>query len=179
MNMLTPGFLQIWIHTSVAKAIGLALAHFVWEGVAIAALLGIALWMARGESARLRYALACVALAALPVAFGVSLAILLPPHAGNRVIVPMPPPESSSLDFTVVAGSPEPWRFADRVAWAAPFWIAGVLCLFVYRFASWITAERLRRRGVCAVSDGWSRRFETLVARVGISRASSYSNPDL
>ncbi len=175
MNMLMTDSLQSrihsWIHTSVAKAIGLALAHFVWEGIAIAAVLGIALWMARGASARLRYALACMGLAALPAAFAVTLAILMPPHAGGRVIVPMPPPESSSLDFAVVASSPEPLRFADRIAWAAPFWIAGVLCLFVYRSASWITAERLRRRGICAVSEGWSRRFETLVSRVGISRA--------
>jgi GWxTD domain-containing protein len=175
MSMLTTDSLQsriqTWIHTSIAEAIGLALAHFVWEGLAIAVLLGIALWLARGASARLRYALACVALAALPVAFSVTLAILMPSHSGSRVILPMPPPESSSLDFTAIAGSPEPWRFADRVAWAAPFWITGVLFLFVYRSASWITAERLRRRGVCAVSDGWSRRFEALVARVGISRA--------
>ena len=162
--------LQSWIHTAAAKTLGLALAHFVWEGVAIAMLLGIALWMARGASARVRYALACAALASLPVAFGVTLAVLAP-HGGKNVIILMPVPESSRVDFPVPAGAPEPWRFADRVAWAAPLWIAGVLCLFVYRLASWITAERLRRRGTWAVSQEWSGRFDALAARVAISRA--------
>jgi GWxTD domain-containing protein len=162
--------LQNWIHTAAAKTLGLALAHFAWEGVAIAALLGIALWIARGASARVRYAVACAALAALPVAFGVTLAILTP-HAGNHAIVAMPAPDSSRIDFPAASNSPEPWRFADRVAWAAPSWIAGVLCLFMYRFASWIAAERLRRRGTWAVSQNWSSRFDALAARVGISRA--------
>ncbi len=161
--------LELWTHMPVAKIIGLSLAHFVWQGVAIAALLAVAVWMAGGASARSRYALACAALAALPVAFGVTLAVLMP-HSGSRMIVAIPMPESSRIDFPVVTSAAEPWRFADHIAWAAPLWIAGVLCLFVYRLASWIAAERLRRRGICAVSQEWLRRFEAMVARVGISR---------
>jgi len=107
---ITNGF-DIWIHSSVARALGWALAHFVWEGAAIAAILAIALAMFRGSSARLRYGLACAALAAMPIAFGVTFAVSLP-HSPVRTMVPIPLPEPTQVQFERVREStPESGKF--------------------------------------------------------------------
>src|SRR5271156_2165182 len=53
--------LELWIHTSLAKTLALSLAHFVWEGACVAALLAIALRWARHATAQIRYGLACAA----------------------------------------------------------------------------------------------------------------------
>src|SRR5215831_2809032 len=52
------------MNTSTINALGLTLAHFLWEGAAIALVLAAL----RGSSARARYAAACAALAAMPIA---------------------------------------------------------------------------------------------------------------
>jgi GWxTD domain-containing protein len=164
------GSFDIWIHSSVAKALGWALAHFVWEGAAIAAILAVALAIFRGSSARLRYGLACAALAAMPIAFGVTFALSLPPSP-TRTIIPIPLPEPSQVQFENTAPAPpEPWKVSSLVGWAAPLWLAGVAGLLLYRFASWITAQRLRRRGTCAAPKEWSRYVAALASQLNISR---------
>ncbi len=77
MNTLVRTASNFGSHSPVAKALGWALAHFVWEGAAIAAILAVTLAIFRGSSARLRYALACAALAAMPI---VVLAVTLHSH---------------------------------------------------------------------------------------------------
>ena len=42
---MTP--LELWVHTPLAQAVSLALAHFLWEGVLIAVILAAALCVAR------------------------------------------------------------------------------------------------------------------------------------
>ncbi len=144
--------LDFWIHSAAAKALGTALAHFVWEGAAIAVLLAAALAVFRG-SARVRYGLACAALIAMPISFGVTLAMLWP-HSVAR-LMPLP-----ALDWSRVAapagaaGASTPWTFANLLPWAVPVWMAGVAAFLVYRFASWIAAQRLRRLGALLRSRG-------------------------
>jgi GWxTD domain-containing protein len=166
---ITSGF-DIWIHSPVAKALGWALAHFVWEGAAIAAILAVTLAIFRGSSARLRYGFACAALATMPIVFGVTFAVSLPPSP-TRTIVPIPLPEPTQVQFESAPPTPpESWKFSNLVEWAAPLWLAGVAGLLLYRFASWIAAQRLRRRGTCAAPKEWSRYVASLAAQLGISR---------
>src|SRR5215471_16224795 len=58
--------------TSLINAMGLTLAHFLWEGAVIVLLL-LVFWRAE---ARIRYAAACAALAAMPVACALTFAIV-------------------------------------------------------------------------------------------------------
>ena len=51
--------------TSVLTPIGWALLHFVWQGVLVALALAAVLWLVPARAARIRYALACLALAAM------------------------------------------------------------------------------------------------------------------
>ena len=65
--------------------------HFLWEGALIALLLAVAVRTAR--SARVRYALACAALLAMPMVFLITFFVLIP-HAA----VPVP---QGRVDLTV------------------------------------------------------------------------------
>ena len=51
--------------TAMAQALSTALLHFVWQGVAVALILWIALFLLRRRSAHARYLAACAALAVL------------------------------------------------------------------------------------------------------------------
>jgi GWxTD domain-containing protein len=166
---ITNGF-ETWIHSSVAKTLGLALAHFVWEGAAIAAIFAVTLAIFRGSSAPLRYALACAALAAMPIAFGVTFAVSLPPSP-TRTMVPIPLPEPSRVQFeSAPQAPPESWKFSSLVQWAAPLWLAGVAGFLLYRFASWVAAQRFRRRGTWPAPKEWPQYVATLATQLGISR---------
>jgi GWxTD domain-containing protein len=161
---------DIWIHSPVARALGWALAHFVWEGAAIAMILAVALAIFPGSSARLRYGLACAALVAMPIVFGVTFAVSLP-HSPARTIIRIPLPEPSRVQFeNAPPAPPESWKFSSLAAWAAPLWLTGVLGLLLYRFASWIAAQRLRRRGTSAAPKEWSRYVASLAVQLNISR---------
>ena len=159
--------LQAWIHTPLAEALGWTLFHFLWEGAAIAALLLVALYICRPAAAQLRYALACAALLAMPVAFAVTLAISMPPAAAHFTLLPnAAPPEL----WTAAPAAPMPVTLADRVAWAGPFWMAGVLAIFLYRMGSWMAARRLRRIGTASAPEDWRLRLAALARTAGIAR---------
>ena len=78
--------LEHWIQTPLVNALGWTLFHFVWQGASIAFLVAAILLIWRPASARVRYGLACLAMAAMPAAFGLTLIRCMPPH----VEVPAP-----------------------------------------------------------------------------------------
>src|ERR1051326_87867 len=125
------------MNTSLINALGLTLAHFLWEGAAIALLL-LLFWRA---GARVRYAAACAALAAMPVAclltfWLVQPAIVLAP--APRVIArALDRSAAGALDF---ASTPVPislWR------WIVPLWLAGV-AVFYLRSVGGLSSRRPR-----------------------------------
>ena len=69
----------------VAEALAWALFHFLWQGAAIGLALAIALCFCR--AARVRYLLACAAMASMVLAFAVTLAICWP-AAGPQSKIP-------------------------------------------------------------------------------------------
>jgi GWxTD domain-containing protein len=166
MNALANA-LKSWVHTSLASALGWTLLHSLWEGALIAGLLACGLVLSRRASARFRYALACVALLAVPVSFGVTLAILYP-HAPGRMILPAGAYEQFRGEM--ISAPAGPLRWSDRLPWAAPLWLAGVCCFYVYRLGSWLAAQKLRRTGTCAAPQPWQDVLRRLAQRIGVSR---------
>jgi len=157
--------LRFWVGTPVAHALGRALLHFLWEGAAVAAVLAVLLWMTR--AARMRYVLASAAMAALPLAFAVTVAITMP---ANSTYVPpaaphyrVPAPDAGNSPAAPLSGP-------DRLSWLAPVWIAGVLLCYSRSLKAWMAAQRLRRRGVCAVPPAWQERTRALAAQLRLSR---------
>src|SRR5580658_2751624 len=74
--------LEIWLQTPLARAVGWALFHSLWEGAIIAVVLAVTLLMVR--SARARYTAACLGMCAIIVGFGATLLELVPRHQTQR-----------------------------------------------------------------------------------------------
>jgi GWxTD domain-containing protein len=162
--------LEAWIQTPLAEALGWTLFHFLWEGAAIAALLLVALFACRPAAARLRYGLACGALLAMPLAFAITLAVSMPPAAAHFAIHPNAIPVGEWIAASAGSAAPATIPLAERLAWAGPFWLAGVIGVFFFRTGSWIAARRLRRVGTVAAPESWRLRLKALARDAGIAR---------
>ena len=156
-----------WIHTPEARTLGWTLFHFLWEGIAIAAALALALLILR--PARARYIAACAALAAMLLACVGTFIRVLPEQARTQVrasaLLPRPPFDADG------GATRESSRFhaEDLLPWTAPLWLAGVLLLHVRTVTRWAAARRLCRSGVCAAPAAWQERLAALSAAVRLS----------
>ena len=149
-------------------ALQATLLHSLWEGALIAVILVALLQICRSGSARLRYALACAGLFAIPLAFGVTFWLSLPP-ARPQVSIPATFPiarllELPSTDSSAPGSSPSP------TTWLVPLWMTGVLGFYLYSLAGWFSAQRLRRVGVCAAAPVWQERLGSRATRLRLSR---------
>jgi GWxTD domain-containing protein len=167
MNQLT-----LWIHTPFAQALGWTLLHFVWEGTVLGAMFGAGLWLMRPAPARHRYALACALLAAMPLAFAGTLAVMwsLQPAPIPLVLTASPLGAAPATPVTVQDALPAPRLSMNRLAWLSPLWMVGVAFFYVRGMAGWIGMQRLRRRGVCSPPPEWQARLDELAARLHLSR---------
>ncbi|HJZ99731.1 MAG TPA: GWxTD domain-containing protein [Candidatus Solibacter sp.] len=150
--------------TTQVNTIGLTLAHFLWEGAAIALLLVL---FARA-GARVRYTAACAAMLAMPVACVVTFFVL----RGAPSPAPMPMvlrlgdvptisgggPIGASMPFSV-------WR------WIVPLWMVGVAVFYLRAAGGWIAARRLRYAGTSPATTEWQERFTALCSRMHVQRA--------
>lgn len=157
--------LRFWVGTPVAHALGGALLHFLWEGAAVAAVLAILLSVLR--TPRARYRAAATALAVLPLAFAVTIALTIP---ANITYIPPAAPHFRVLAPDAGNGPAAPLPAPDRLSWLAPVWMAGVLLCYSRSLKAWLAAQRLRRRGVCAVPPQWQERARELAAQLRLSR---------
>jgi len=153
--------------TSLINAMGLTLAHFLWEGAVIVLLL-LVFWRAE---ARIRYAAACAALAAMPVACALTFAIVWQGSpAASITHAPLLPPAPSSSLGTFAAWSAKSYSLW---AWVVPLWLAGVAMFYLRGIGGWVAARRLRTAGVRPLSAEWQERFAALCARLGINHGVS------
>ena len=158
------------LQTPAARAVQWALIHFLWEGAALAALLAAALFLFRPLSARLRYGLACAALVAAVLAFGVTLAVLWPGvHSDPGVVIRNAVPQFAYRS-AAPAANPRPGAPADSLPWIVPVWIAGVLVFYGRTAGFWLAARRLRRKGVILAPAEWQDRLRALAARLRLTR---------
>lgn len=159
--------LESWVVTPVARAIGWALFHSLWEAAVVSAVLAAVLSLLR--SARARYGAACLALCAVLVCFAATFLESLPrAHAQTA---------SSNLILFAwtnladgAAGPSTPMHLADVLPWLAPFWMAGVLVFCLWHLASWIASRRLRQTGVCCAPEFWQDRLGVLSARLSLAK---------
>jgi GWxTD domain-containing protein len=161
-------FLESWVTTPLAHALGWTLLHSLWEGAIISAVLGTALWATR--SARARYAVACVAMLLMLGGISLTLVRVMPErvHGLPGVATTALPPWNVPPDLG--AAGPSVSRLAVIVPWLAPFWIAGVWIFALGQVAGWIWVSRLRRRGVCCAPEQWQKEIERLSARLRVSK---------
>jgi GWxTD domain-containing protein len=164
-------WLEIWVHTPGAAALGWTLAHSLWEGALVALVLVGALGLL--GSSRARYAAGCLAMLALIGGLGYTFQHVLAEQRMQGVAraVAIPPVPADLGDGSIAANAAARFRAAEYLPWLAPLWMAGVLCFQLRGVAGWMAARRLGRRGVCAAGALWQGRVERLAARMRVSRA--------
>jgi len=204
MNALLRG-----LEHPLAEAVGWALLHFLWQGLAVGLLLALSLAVLRRRSAQARYVVCCAAFATLglfPVATTIWCRVTASPptSAADRLsaattssdsqIRPgsLPGEAGEDPDQSVTVGNPSgmipddvataallpvaipspTWhdRVRTAIPWCVAAWLCGVLILSVRLLAIWSRVQRLRRVGVAPVSNDFLARFESIVARLRISR---------
>ena len=104
----------------IDTALGWTLVHFLWQGTAIAALLG--LWLAVAQSARVRYASGCFALGLMAVCPVVTYWWLRQPGMVSELsALTLVAGTGNALSRAVVGAEPIRW-----IAWLPLLWLAGV-----------------------------------------------------
>jgi hypothetical protein len=109
--------------TALAHAFSLALLHFVWQGLAVAILLWVALLGMRNRSAKVRYLLSCAAVGLLAVMPAVTTYLLYhrPEVATGAKIASL---STVAAAATLTGGLS--WLTLLE-GWTVPVWCAGVL----------------------------------------------------
>jgi beta-lactamase regulating signal transducer with metallopeptidase domain len=168
---------------SVLRPVGLALVHFLWEGVALAALLSAALAMTRRASTR--YALAVgtlLLMVATPVAtyFVVRGASAIAPIAADATAATQSQPASASVQAYIAALPAHIARAAtknvrpDLLFWLVQVWMAGVLLLSLRNLGGLVLIERLRRKESVPVGEALLEKCLALQRRLRLDRVIRY-----
>jgi GWxTD domain-containing protein len=158
-----------WVQAPAAKALGLTLAHFVWEGAAIGLVLAAVLRRA-GRRATIRYTLACLAMAAMVVSFGLTLAHFRPAAPAGQAVALRSLSAAGGAGAAPTVPAEPAAGLAERLVWVVPFWAAGVLIFYLHGIGGWIVARRLRRTGVTPAPGDWQARLGRLRQRLRVSR---------
>jgi TonB family protein len=161
-------FLETWVATPFAAALGWTVLHSIWQGAILAAALVIVLTITR--SPRVRYTAACLAMLAMSAAFGLTLVRELPRERQEPRTATTPAAHAPRAGLPGDLSQPSDSSLAAYVPWLAPLWIAGVWIFYLKHAIGWIAIHRLRRRGVCGVSDEWQQHLRRLSQRLRLTR---------
>ena len=165
--------------TPVFERLAAALLHFVWQGALVALVYAVAdrRLRNRGASSSTRYALACLALAAmmiLPAATfsrtGQRAPLAESPAAAGAAAFEAPahgvrPPATAAAAGPVsLVAIPQAWR-----EWLLGIWLAGVAALSLRFIAGFAGVARLARRVTEETDLAVSEAFARLRRRIGVS----------
>lgn len=156
--------------TGLQGALGWALVHSLWQGAAVALLLAVALALC--QTARARYLLASGGMAAMVLAFAVTLAVCWSADRPVKKVTGAHPaalrlaPRPDSMD----RGGIDTLRESGPPRWFVPVWLGGVSLFYCYSLAAWLAAKRLKTRGAFAAPAEWQRRLQHLAGELGLRR---------
>ena len=162
---------QPWV-----ERLGATLLHFLWEGLAIAAVYAVGRrWTERSFGPNARYIAACVALAMMATAPVVTWIVLSPP-AAKSVVASFAAPLSDSATSAfrsapvLLPGGAPRGGGAPLLLWVVAIWLGGAMASWVRMLGGWILAERLRSRLVRPASGEWQQALDRLKTRLRVSR---------
>jgi beta-lactamase regulating signal transducer with metallopeptidase domain len=171
------------------ERIGWVLVHFLWQGIAVAAVGWCVMKMLGKASSNTRYIAACIGLvlmAAAPVVtysmLGGAAVVVAEPVAQRPVSIITDPVPAATR--TIIIAPLEPTALPERsmletligqLEVALPYcvigWIVGVAVLSVWYLGGWCQLQKLRRIGTKAVSDCVEANASLLSQRLGLRRA--------
>jgi beta-lactamase regulating signal transducer with metallopeptidase domain len=176
-----------WVSPDVMRTLGWALVHFLWQGLALAALLSAAMAICRSAAARYTLAVGALVLmlAAPVVTFGIlwygradansSLAQPISLSALPHVFAQRSP--GSPLAGTLA--SPNSPARADALLWFVELWFAGVMILSLRTAGGVLLIERMRRKDAKPVSAKLHNLCLSVQQRLGLARAIRYCESSL
>lgn len=167
----------------LARAIGLALLEFLWQGAAIGASTALILIALRRATAQARYVVACLGLTVMFVAPIVTAASYMRDTRkapGGTAIIPTtflgtaPTPTAGA---TPPVAASEGRRVSFSREWIEaqlPFvvliWSGGVLVLALRLFRGWVRVSRLRRSARPVAANHWPEALRLMADRLGVTR---------
>ena len=160
-------FLDSFVATPLAEALGWALVHSLWQGAIIATAVAAVRLVA--PSAVIRYTAACAGLLLAAVGFGITFLRLTPAGVHFQPLQALARPVSEALAVVESASSLHPDLIAI-IPWLAPLWIVGLSVVYIRQAAGLVLVYRLRRRGVCQAPRNWQQELTRLGARMKLSR---------
>ena len=170
-----------WFSPTVMRPLGWALVHFLWQGLALAALLSVAMTACRKASTRYVAAVATLLLmVAAPVvtffvlwhntsatsASWIGAASASAVSLSHRVSALAP----SSAAGAQIPASPRP----DALLWFVEAWFLGVLFLSLRTVGGFVLIERMRRKEARPVSAKLNELCVSLQRRLHLDRAIRY-----
>jgi len=165
---------QPWV-----ERLGMALLHFLWQGLVLAILYATARRIAsRTSSPRTRYLLACTTLAFMVAAPILTWELLRPlppsPEAMYRIHTA---PSAPLAGAAATASIPDSVRAAvssvqsqQFLSWVVLIWLAGALVFWVRLAGGWMVAARMRSTLVRRAPPEWQETFKHLATQIGVSR---------
>jgi beta-lactamase regulating signal transducer with metallopeptidase domain len=178
MTAITTSF-ATWATPTTTRALGWALLHFLWQGIALAALAAAAMALVRRASVRYLLGMAVLVLMlAAPIAtFFYYSQEISSERAAIRVATARPAAawkareaSSPALQFPSFHGS----RSADALPWLVEAWLAGVAFFSLRIAGGFLLIERQRRREATALSPRLLATCRELQKRLGMARAIAY-----
>jgi beta-lactamase regulating signal transducer with metallopeptidase domain len=174
--------LSQWFSADLLRPLGLTLLHFLWQGVAVAAMAAVALALTR--RAAVRYVVALVALAAMVAAPVVTFAVLQGGGSPDESTMVFADPSSPAELHVAPIGSHARGAVtgkgaaiglsATSLVWLVQAWFAGVLLFSMRTAGGLLVIARLRRREAIPVSEKLLALCLSLQERLGLTRIIRY-----
>jgi beta-lactamase regulating signal transducer with metallopeptidase domain len=167
-----------WITPSIVQILGWTLVHFLWEGVALAAMLYVALTFCRTALARYGAALGTLV---LMVCSPLATSFFLVDRAASafHVVDLRHGTEAANAALTAPATTPGStavlsFESPGWLTWFVFFWCAGVLVFATRALGGWFVLQRLRREKAYQLPEGLRQRCLALQRCLGLSRTVRY-----
>lgn len=170
-----------WFSPTVMRPLGWALVHFLWQGLALAALLSVAMTVCRKASTR--YVAAVVTLLLMVAAPIITFVVLWDSaSATSPSWIGAASASAVSLSHRVSALAPSGAAGAqipasprpDALLWFVEAWFLGVLFLSLRTVGGFVLIERMRRKEARPVSAKLNELCVSLQRRLHLDRAIRY-----
>ena len=155
----------LWLSLGLIGEIGWTLIHFLWQGLALAALLYLVLPLCRSATARHDCAFGTLILMGLA-----PIATFLIIHANNDgsaalITASAPLPGDSIAASGTIARTAFPWT-----AWLVALWLGGVAVLSIRADGGWLLVRTWRSRDTVPFPDDLLARCRGLQRRLSLTR---------
>lgn len=157
-------------------ALGWALVHFLWQGSLIALVLALANAAFGKAGSRVRYGMACGALALMVLSLAVTLVWLSSTAPGESTSAVNPSAQPAGIRIAAAQADPATstillqTQLAVWLPWLDCMWLVGVLVLAARSVCGWVAAQGLKGRKLTPVVPAWEQKAKRLAQALKISK---------